>query len=48
MKIIIMGCGRVGARLAGMLDADGHNITVLDTNSYSFRRLLQDLKARLW
>ena len=39
MKIVIMGCGRVGARLAGMLDADGHTVTVLDTDSYSFRRL---------
>ena len=34
-----MGCGRVGARLAGLLDADGHTVTVLDIDSYSFRRL---------
>jgi trk system potassium uptake protein TrkA len=39
MKIIIMGCGRVGARLAALLDADGHEITVLDNDTYSFRRL---------
>ena len=39
MKIIIMGCGRVGARLAGLLDVDGHSITVLDNDAYSFRRL---------
>ncbi len=39
MKVVIMGCGRVGARLAGLLDADGHTITVLDVDSYSFRRL---------
>ena len=39
MKIVIMGCGRVGAWLARLLDADGHSITVLDTDSYSFRRL---------
>ncbi len=37
-----MGCGRVGARLAGLLDADGHSVSVLDTNSYSFRRLPAD------
>jgi trk system potassium uptake protein TrkA len=42
MKILIMGCGRVGARLAGLLDADGHQVTILDTNSYSFRRLPSD------
>ncbi|UCG55192.1 MAG: TrkA family potassium uptake protein [Dehalococcoidia bacterium] len=39
MKIIIMGCGRVGAQLAIMLDKEGHQITVLDKKSYSFRWL---------
>jgi len=39
MKVIIMGCGRVGAQLAGLLDADGHSVTILDTDAYSFRRL---------
>ncbi len=39
MKILIVGCGRAGARLAGMLDADGHQVTILDTDSYAFRRL---------
>jgi trk system potassium uptake protein TrkA len=39
MKIIIMGCGRVGARLAALLDEDGHDVTVLDIDTYSFRRL---------
>jgi len=39
MKIVIMGCGRVGAQLAGLLDADGHEVTILDTDAYSFRRL---------
>jgi len=34
-----MGCGRVGAQLAGLLDADGHSVTILDTDAYSFRRL---------
>ncbi|MBA7646992.1 hypothetical protein ES703_54760 [subsurface metagenome] len=39
MKIVIMGCGRVGAQLARLLDAEGHAVTVLDIDSYSFRRL---------
>ena len=39
MKVVIMGCGRVGAQLAGLLDADGHDITILDVDAYSFRRL---------
>lgn len=45
MKIMIIGCGRVGALLAGMLDADGHQVTILDTDSYSFRRLPADFKG---
>jgi trk system potassium uptake protein TrkA len=39
MNIIIMGCGRVGAQLASLLDGEGHSVTVLDINEYSFRRL---------
>jgi trk system potassium uptake protein TrkA len=39
MKILIMGCGRVGARLASLLDEDGHQVTILDIDTYSFRRL---------
>lgn len=39
MKVIIMGCGRVGAQLASLLDEDGHQVTVLDLDAYSFRRL---------
>ena len=39
MKVVIMGCGRVGSRLAGLLDGDGHQVTILDTDEYSFRRL---------
>jgi len=42
MKVIIMGCGRVGARLAGLLAAEGHKVTILDTDAYSFRRLPPD------
>ncbi len=39
MNIVIMGCGRVGARLASLLDEDGHKVTILDNDTYSFRRL---------
>ena len=34
-----MGCGRVGAQLASLLDAEGHQVTVLDIDAHSFRRL---------
>jgi len=39
MKVVIMGCGRVGAQLAALLDNEGHSVTVLDIDAYSFRRL---------
>ena len=39
MKIVIMGCGRVGARLATLLDKEGHHVVALDNDAYSFRRL---------
>lgn len=39
MRVLIMGCGRVGAQLATLLDGSGHEVTVLDTDAYSFRRL---------
>jgi trk system potassium uptake protein TrkA len=45
MKILIMGCGRTGAQLATMLDAEGHKVTILDTNDLSFRRLPPDFKG---
>ena len=45
MKVVIMGCGRVGAQLAGLLNADGHTVTILDIDSYSFRRLPPDFNG---
>jgi trk system potassium uptake protein TrkA len=45
MKVVIMGCGRTGAQLAAMLDADGNTITILDIDDYSFRRLPADFKG---
>ena len=39
MRVIIMGCGRVGARLAGMLDAEGHPVSVIDLKLDAFERL---------
>jgi len=39
MKIVIMGWGGGGARLAGLLDIEGYDVTIVDTDVYSFRRL---------
>jgi trk system potassium uptake protein len=30
MKVIVMGCGRVGSQVSNMLAAAGHNVTVID------------------
>ncbi|HET6477774.1 MAG TPA: TrkA family potassium uptake protein [Dehalococcoidales bacterium] len=45
MKIIIMGCGRVGAQIVSLLEQGGHEITVLDIDANSFRRLPPDFKG---
>jgi len=45
MKVVIMGCGRVGAQLATLLDKEGHKVTVLDRDSDSFRRLPPDFSG---
>lgn len=39
MNVVIMGCGRVGSRLAARLDRAGHTVSVIDTNSAQFKRL---------
>jgi trk system potassium uptake protein TrkA len=39
MKVVVMGCGRVGARVASILDHNGHDVTVIDTDPMAFRRL---------
>jgi trk system potassium uptake protein TrkA len=39
MKAVIIGCGRVGATIAGTLDADGHEVIILDVKSSAFDRL---------
>ncbi len=39
MRVLIMGCGRVGARLATIMDGEGHEVTILDTSPSAFSRL---------
>jgi len=41
MKIVILGCGRVGSILARQLQENGHEVTVIDRNPDSFRRLAE-------
>jgi trk system potassium uptake protein TrkA len=39
MNIMIIGCGRVGSQLALLLSQEGHNVTIIDKNQESFKRL---------
>jgi trk system potassium uptake protein TrkA len=39
MKVMIIGCGRVGSVLANRLDELKHQVVVLDKNQQAFRRL---------
>jgi len=43
MQIIIVGCGKVGAALAKKLITEGHNITVIDTDSERIRYITEEL-----
>ena len=45
MKIVILGCGRVGAMLATMLDRDGHTVSVIDQSNASFQRLPSEFQG---
>src|SRR4030042_581953 len=45
MKVVIMGCGRVGAQLAALLDSEGHQVTILDIDSRSFNKLAPTFKG---
>ena len=41
MKIVIVGCGRLGSTLASALSEDGHAVTIMDLRPDAFRRLPQ-------
>lgn len=42
VHVIVVGCGRVGSRLALELVHDGHSVAVIDRNAAAFRRLPAD------
>jgi len=39
MKIVIVGCGRLGSALAKGLIVDGHTVSIIDKSRDAFRRL---------
>ena len=46
MHFVIMGCGRVGSTLAHILEAQGHDVAVIDNNESAFRRLGSEFVGR--
>jgi trk system potassium uptake protein TrkA len=47
MKIIVMGCGRVGSQVSMVLSTHGHDVTVIDHDNNAENRLNQNFKGRL-
>lgn len=47
MRYLIVGCGRVGSTLAKLLDADNHEVIVVDENPSAFKRLGQKFKGHV-
>jgi trk system potassium uptake protein TrkA len=44
--VVIMGCGRLGAALAVILESDGHDVSILDVDKYAFDHLPPDFKGQ--
>jgi trk system potassium uptake protein TrkA len=47
MKLVIVGCGRVGAMAAVALSKAGNQVTVVDSNRRAFDRLGSDFKGEM-
>ena len=46
MRVVILGCGRVGAKVAEVLDGDGHDVLIIDRKSDAFGRLSPSYRGR--
>ncbi|MGB8657916.1 MAG: TrkA family potassium uptake protein [Candidatus Zixiibacteriota bacterium] len=46
MRVVILGCSRVGAMLAVWLAKEGNEVTIIDSKESSFVRLPKDAKIR--
>ncbi len=47
MKLVILGCGRVGARLGMLMEEDGHEVSVIDSDSASLERLPSSFRGQV-
>jgi trk system potassium uptake protein len=46
MKVVVVGCGRVGAEVARQANAMGHQVIVIDQDRTAFQRLGEDFGGR--
>jgi trk system potassium uptake protein len=46
MKLLIVGCGRVGSSIAARMAADGHEVTVIDEDAEALQRLPEQWPGR--
>jgi trk system potassium uptake protein TrkA len=46
VKLVIVGCGRVGAALAEAFDSGGSEVIVIDTSTRAFDRLSNEFKGQ--
>lgn len=47
MRVIIVGCGRVGSHLASTLSGERHEVVVIDKSPTSFSRLPREFTGRM-
>jgi trk system potassium uptake protein TrkA len=47
MRVLIVGCGRVGSTLARRLAAEGHAVSVVDEKPSAFERLGEDFNGEM-
>src|SRR5579875_2327695 len=46
MRVVVVGCGRLGAELARSLASEGHGVTVVDEDMAAFERLGADFPGK--
>jgi trk system potassium uptake protein TrkA len=47
MKVIVMGCGRIGSQVSQLLSDQGHEVTIIDHDDNSEGRLGSNFKGRI-
>ena len=47
MKVVILGCGRVGSRLAALMEEDGNEVSIIDSDPDAFTRLPETFQGRI-